>query len=151
MATAKKLGWDDVKFLGSAASFHTAVAKVPGGVTEGLYAGAGWQDFEQRMDTPELAAWVNGCLEATGEKLPGTGALLGRVGAEAMVRALEAAGPGLTTESFIAAVEGLEYEDKIGGTTIAVGADHLASSEVFISKIENGSWRLVERLQPAGH
>ena len=151
VATAKKLGWDDVRFLGSAASFHTAVAKVPGGVTEGLYVGAGWQDFEQRMDDPVLAAWVKGYLEATGEKLPGSGALLGRVGAEAMVRALEAAGPDLTLESFIAAVEGLDYGDRIGGTNIDVGADHLGSSEVFISKIENGSWRLVKRQDAGGN
>ncbi|MCB1453063.1 MAG: ABC transporter substrate-binding protein, partial [Rhizobiaceae bacterium] len=39
--TAKKLGWNDVTFIGSSAGFNTAVAKVPGGVTEGYYAAAG--------------------------------------------------------------------------------------------------------------
>ncbi|MEM7188640.1 MAG: ABC transporter substrate-binding protein [Pseudomonadota bacterium] len=144
VATAKKLQWTDVKFLGSSAAFHTAIAKVPGGVTEGFYAGAGWQDLEARVGSdPEVAAWVQSYTEATGEKFPGTGALLGRSGAEAMVRALEAAGPDLTVDSFLKAVEGLAYDDKIMGASVDFGEDHLGSSKVFISKIENGSWTVV--------
>ena len=143
VATAKKLGWTDVKFLGSSAAFHTAISKVPGGVTDGFYAAAGWQDLEARVGDPEVAAWVKSYTEATGEKFPGTGALLGRSGAEAMVRALEAAGKDLTVDSFIKAVEGLKYEDKISGAAVDYGADHLGSSKVFISKIDGGSWKVV--------
>ena len=143
VATAKKLGWTDVKFLGSSAAFHTAIAKVPGGVTEGFYAAAGWQDLEARVGDPEVAAWVKSYTEATGEKFPGTGALLGRAAAEGMVRALEAAGKDLTVDSFIKAVEGLAYEDKIMGASVDYGADHLGSTKVFISKIEGGSWKVV--------
>ena len=40
VGTAKKMGLDDMKFLGTSASFLTVVAKVPGGVTEGFYAAA---------------------------------------------------------------------------------------------------------------
>ena len=143
VATAKKLGWTDVKFLGSSAAFHTAIAKVPGGVTDGFYAAAGWQDLEARAGDPEVAAWIKTYTEATGEAFPGTGALLGRSGAESMVRALEAAGPELTTESFIKAVEGLAYEDKIMGANTDFGADHLGSNDVYISRIEGGSWKVI--------
>ncbi|MEL7430148.1 MAG: ABC transporter substrate-binding protein [Pseudomonadota bacterium] len=52
LGTAKKLGLNDMNFLGSSASFHTAIAKVPGGITEGFYAGSGWQDLEGRMGNP---------------------------------------------------------------------------------------------------
>jgi len=144
VATAKKIGWNDVSFVGSAASFHTAVAKVPGGVTDGFYAGAGWQDLEARAAEPEVAAWIKSYTEATGEKFPGTGALLGRSAAEIMVRALDAAGKDLTTESFVKAMESLKYEDKISGNTVQLGPDdHTASEEIFISKIEGGSWKIV--------
>ncbi|MEX0286760.1 MAG: ABC transporter substrate-binding protein [Paracoccaceae bacterium] len=143
VATAKKLGWEDVKFLGSSAAFHTAIAKVPGGVTEGFYAAAGWQDLEARLSNPVAAEFVKKYNEATGEALPGTGALLGRSGAETIVLALEAAGPDLTTASFIAALEGLKFEDEIMGASIDFGADHLGSSQIFISKIEGGSWGVV--------
>ncbi|MEM7271346.1 MAG: ABC transporter substrate-binding protein, partial [Pseudomonadota bacterium] len=125
VATAKKLGWSDVQFLGSSAAFHTAIAKVPGGVTDGFWAASGWSDLEARAGDPEVGAWIKSYTEATGEKFPGTGALLGRSGAETIVRALEAAGPDLTVESFVAAVEGLKFEDKIAGANIDYGADHL--------------------------
>ena len=86
---------------------------------------------------------MKGYIAATGEKLPGTGALLGRSSAEAMVRALEAAGKDLTVESFLKATEGLAYEDEIMGASIDYGADHLGSSQVFISKIQGGKWGVV--------
>ncbi|RED11269.1 ABC transporter substrate-binding protein [Pontivivens insulae] len=143
VATAKQMGWDDVDFLVSSAGFHTAIAKVPGGITEGLYAGAGWQDLEARMGNEEVAAWVASMQERTGE-FPGTGALLGRSAAAAMVEALEAAGPDLTLESFTAAMEGLSYDDAIAGNRMEMGpGDHAGSEEVFISQIQGGSWSLI--------
>ena len=59
-----------------------------------------------------------------------------------MVRALEAAGRDLTTESFIKATEGLKFEDKIAGAKVDVGADHLGSNIVYISRVEGGSWTI---------
>lgn len=143
VATAKKIGWTDVKFVGSSASFHTAVAKVPGGVTEGFFVGAGWQDLAARAEDPEVAAWIKSYTEATGEKFPGSGALLGRSGAEIFVKGLEAAGKDLTNDSFIAALESLEFEDKIAGNQVSVGDDHVVSDDVFISKIVDGNWEVV--------
>ena len=144
VATAKKIGWDNVSFVGSSASFHTAIAKVPGGVTDGFYAGAGWQDLEARAAEPGVADWIASYTKATGEKFPGTGALLGRSAAEILVRALEAAGKDLTTDSFVKAMESLNYEDKIMGNKVQLGPDdHTAAEEIFISKIEGGSWKVV--------
>jgi branched-chain amino acid transport system substrate-binding protein len=147
LGTAKKLGYDDMIFLGSSAAFNTVVGKVPGGVTEGFYAASGWQDHEQRMEVPEVAAWVESYTEAVGEA-PGTGSLLGRTAAETLVRALEAAGPDLNHESFQEGMESLEYEDKIAGNTVDYGpGDHQGSVEIFISQIENGAWKTVAALR----
>lgn len=143
IATAKKIGWTDAKFVGSSASFHTAIAKVPGGVTEGFFAGAGWQDLAARAAEPEVAAWIKTYTEATGEKFPGSGALLGRSAAELFVRGLEAAGKDLTNDSFVTAMESLEYDDKIAGNRVSVGENHVVSNEVFISKIVDGNWEVV--------
>ncbi len=141
VATAKKIGWADVKFLGGSASFHTAVAKVPGGVTEGFYAASGWADLIARMGDPDVAAWVKKYTEATGEALPGSGAILGRAGAETLVRALEAAGPDLTHESFQAAMESLSFEDKISGVMVDYSPDdHQGADAIVISKIVDGNW-----------
>ncbi|THH39081.1 branched-chain amino acid ABC transporter substrate-binding protein [Aliishimia ponticola] len=150
VATARKLGMD-TKFVLSSAGFHTVVAKglAAQGVTDGVFAGAGWQDIEVRIaDTPELAEWVQKWNAATGDALPGTGALLGHSGAELLVAALEAAGPDLTRENFIAAMEGLNYADPIMGNTVSMSADdHVAAKEIFVSKIENGSWQLIATIE----
>lgn len=146
LGTAKKMGLADMKFVGSSASFHTAIAKVPGGITEGFFAAAGWSDLVARMGDPEVAAWVKSYTEATGETFPGTGALLGRSTAETVVRALEAAGPDLTREGMIAAMETLDFDDKIAGTRVTYGpGDHQGADDVIISKIVGENWQEVAR------
>ena len=149
IATARKLGMDDVKFMLSGAGFHTVVAKglAQQGVMDGVYAGSGWQDLEARLDEPEVAAFVASYKEATGEDYPGTGALLGHAGAVIMVEGLKAAGPDLTREGFIAAMETLDFPDPVAGNHVDFSADdHAAADEVFVSRIENGSWVLVQTL-----
>ena len=144
LGTAKKLGLNNMKFLGSSAAFHTVLAKVPGGVMEGFYAGSGWQDLEGRLSDPEVAAWVKSYTAATGEKFPGTGALLGRSAAGLFVKALEAAGPNLTHASFQKGMESLDYDDHIAGNHVKMGpGDHLAADAIFVSKIDGGSWKTV--------
>jgi branched-chain amino acid transport system substrate-binding protein len=143
--TAKKLGWTDVAFVGSSAGMNTAVAKVPEGVTEGYYAAAGWSDFENRLDNPEVKAWAEAYQAAYGEPV-GTAAQLGYGAARAMIAAFEAAGPELTAESFRVAMEGVKYHDAINDVDIDYGPDHQGGSLIVISKIEGGKWVEVGRL-----
>ncbi len=148
VATAKKIGWDNVRFVGSSAAFHTAIAKVPGGVTEGFYAGSGWEDLEARVEQPGVSEWIKKYTAATGEKFPGTGAVLGRSAAEVMVRALEAAGRELTNEGFVAAMESLDFDDIIAGTRVKMSADdHVAADEIIISQVRNGSWVVLDKIE----
>ena len=143
LSSAKKMGWDSVQFLGSAASFHTAIAKVPGAVTEGFWVAAGWQDLEARLEHPVVKAWVEAYEKATGESQPGSGALLGRVAAEMIVKGLQAAGPELTLDHFRAGMESLSYRDPISGSVIKTGlGDHQAMEAVHLSQIEGGRWVL---------
>lgn len=152
LGTAKKLGWTEgVDFIGSSAAFHTVVAKVPGGVTDGFVVSAGWQDIEGRLDEPAVAEWVETYRAATGsDDLPGTGALLGRMGAETFVRALEAAGRDLTHESFREAMYTLDYYDPIGGLQVDYGPnDHQGGDTIYISRIVDGSWEMIGEVPPA--
>jgi len=146
-ATAKKLGMNDMYFVNSSAGFHTVMAKVPGGVTEGLYAAAGWADLLSRMDKPEVQKFFKAYTEKSGEKLPGSGAVLGYSSAETLVKALEAAGRDLTAESFQKGMESLNYEDVISGNTVDYSAtDHQGADEIIISVIENGNWKELKRI-----
>ena len=144
LGTAKKLGWNDVVFLGSSAAFNTAVAKVPGGVTEGFYAASGWSDIEARLGDPELKAWAENFKAKTGED-PGTAAQLGWSAADALVRGLEGAGKDLNPETFQKSMEAVKFYDKVMDAEVDFGADHLGGVAVFLSKIDGGMWKEVMR------
>ena len=147
LGTAKKLGFDDIKFVGSAGTFHTLLAQVPGGLTEGMFAAAGWADLAARADQPEPAAFIAAYREAHGE-FPGTGALLGYAAATGLTRALAKAGRDLTVDRFLAAMESLDYYDPILDNHVNYSADdHQGSDEVILSVIEGGQWRELARLQ----
>ncbi|PKM22970.1 MAG: branched-chain amino acid ABC transporter substrate-binding protein [Gammaproteobacteria bacterium HGW-Gammaproteobacteria-14] len=140
-AAARDMGWTDVKFIVSQAGFHSAVAAAPGNATEGLYGVSAWQDIHTRKDTPETSAWITSYQQATGE-FPSSGAVLGHVGAEIFVRALQAAGPELTMDGFLAAMETLNFVEPVTGVAVAMSADnHEASSDIHISRVESGIWQ----------
>lgn len=147
--TAKKLGWNDVAFVGSSAGFNTAVAKVPGGVTEGYYAAAGWVDLEARMGKNDaLTKWATD-FKAKFNEDPGTAAQLGYAAANTLVKALEAAGKDLTPESFQKGMESLSFEDEIMDVAVKYGPnDHQGGDLIVLSRIEGGMWKEVTRIDP---
>ncbi|MEM7091095.1 MAG: ABC transporter substrate-binding protein [Pseudomonadota bacterium] len=143
VGTAKKMGLTDMKFLGTSASFLTVVAKVPGGVTDGFYAAASWQDLWARAEDPAPKAFIEEYKAATGEDAVGF-AMLGYSAAQLMVKALEAAGPDLTHDSFIAAMETLDYNDELVGNHMDYGPDdHQGANSVYVSVVEAGNWKKV--------
>ncbi|WP_299355874.1 ABC transporter substrate-binding protein [uncultured Shimia sp.] len=143
VGTAKKMGLADMKFLGTSASFLTVVAKVPGGITEGFYAAASWQDLWARASDPVPAAFIAEYKEATGEDPVGF-SMLGYSAAALLVRGLEAAGPDLTQESFIAGMETLDFTDELVGNHIDYGPDdHQGANSVYVSVVKDGNWMKV--------
>ena len=149
-ATARKIGWtaEQVDFLNASAGFHTAIAKVPGGITNGLYAAAGWSDLVARMDDPEVQAFSKAYVEASGEQFPGTGAVLGYSAATTLVKALEAAGPDLTTESFIKGMESLDYRDPISDNQVDYGPEERkGADEIILSQVVDGNWKVLKRIE----
>lgn len=145
VGTAKQLGWTDVKFLATSAGFLEAVAAVPGGVTDGLYAAAGWVDLQARKDDPVPAKFIADYTAKYNQ--PATGfAMLGYSTADTLIRALEAAGPDLTQASFKAAMESLDYNDELLDTAMKYTADnHQGANTVTISVAKDGIWNLVSR------
>src|SRR2546428_13500746 len=79
-ATARKIGWSDVDFFGSTASYDLFVAAAQGGATEGLYA-MGLTDMPY-PDTlsPVAHAWVDRDKERY-KVDPNIGAVYGHVAA----------------------------------------------------------------------
>ena len=147
LGTAKKLGLAHIRFLGSSGSFHTMLAMVPGGVTEGFFATSGWVDLASRADEPAPAAFIAAYMEAFGE-FPNTGAMLGYFGASGFTRALEAAGRDLTVDSLVAALESLDYYDPVSDSQVTYSADdHQGSDKTILSVVDGEAWKVVARLE----
>ena len=147
-ATARKIGWTDVDFLGSAASYDGFVAGAQGGVTEGLYA-MGLTDFPYR-DTlsPTAQAWFDRYKERY-KNDPNIGAVYGHVAADLTVVGLEKAGKDLTLDNFVKAMESIKsYKDIFNGPEASFSSTkHQGASSSFLAVVKGGRWvRLTEPL-----
>jgi len=147
-ATARKIGWADVDFLGSAASYDLFVAAAQGGVTEGLYA-MGLTDMPYR-DTlgPAAQAWFDRYKERY-KNDPNIGAIYGHVAADLTALGLEKAGADLTLNSFVKGLESIRgYRDIFNGPEANFGPDkHQGANSSFLAVVKGGRWvRLTDPL-----
>jgi branched-chain amino acid transport system substrate-binding protein len=147
-ATARKLGWNDVDFLGSAAAYDLFVAGAQGGVTEGFYA-MGLTDMPYR-DTlsPVAQAWFDRYKERFNAD-PNIGAVYGQVAADLTVQGFDRAGPDLTLDSFIKGLESIKnYHDIFNGPEQSYGPDkHQGANSSFLAVVKGGRWvRLTDPL-----
>jgi branched-chain amino acid transport system substrate-binding protein len=147
-ATARKIGWTDVDFLGSAATYDLFVAGAQGGVTEGLYA-MGLTDMPYR-DTlgPAAQAWFDRYKERY-KNDPNIGAVYGHVAADLTVVGLDKAGADLNLNSFVRGLESIRgYRDIFNGPEANFGPDkHQGASSSFLAVVKGGRWvRVTEPL-----
>ena len=140
-ATARKIGWTDVDFLGSAATYDLFVAAAQGGVTEGLYA-MGLTDMPYR-DTlsPGAQAWFDRYKDRFKAE-PNIGAVYGHVAADLTVVGLDKAGADLTLDSFIKGLESIRcYLDIFNGPEVNFGPDkHQGANSSFLAVVKGGRW-----------
>jgi branched-chain amino acid transport system substrate-binding protein len=144
IGTAKKLGWNDVVFVGQNASYDPIIAAAQGGITEGFYSGAGMPYTYVDTASDEIKAWAAKYKARTG-KDPNSPAEYSYVGADIIAKALEAAGKDLTREKFIAAMEGIkDYKPFLPGPVVTLGPNkHKGSSVTYLSKVQGGRWVIV--------
>jgi branched-chain amino acid transport system substrate-binding protein len=147
-ATARKIGWTDVDFLGSAATYDLFVAAAQGGVTEGLHA-MGLTDMPYR-DTlsPAAQTWFDRYKERFNAE-PNIGAVYGHVAADLTVVGLGKAGADLTLDSFVKGLESIKgYRDIFNGPEASFGPDkHQGASSSFLAVVKGGRWtRLTDPL-----
>jgi branched-chain amino acid transport system substrate-binding protein len=140
-ATARKIGWTDVDFLGSAASYDLFVAAAQGGVTEGLHA-MGLTDMPYR-DTlsPAAQAWFDRYKDRYKAE-PNIGAVYGHVAADLTVVGLEKAGATLTVDSLVKGLESIKgYRDIFNGPEVSFGPDkRQGASSSFLAVVKGGRW-----------
>lgn len=138
--TARKMGWD-VDFVGSIATYNGFTAGAKGGVTEGFMAMTAFQMAYGDDPNENVRNWYKSYSEQFG-KNPDFPSQLAYIIADMTVEALQDAGPDLTTDSLIKALEGMtEYRDMFGGPVASFGPDkRQGSNESFLSQVQNGRW-----------
>jgi branched-chain amino acid transport system substrate-binding protein len=147
-ATARKIGWTEVDFLGSAATYDLFVAAAQGGVTEGLYA-MGLTDMPYR-DTlsPTAQTWFDRYKDKY-KADPNIGAIYGHVAADLTVVGLDKAGKDLTLDSLVKGLESIRgYRDIFNGPEVNFAPDkHQGASSSFLAVVKGGRWvRLTDPL-----
>jgi branched-chain amino acid transport system substrate-binding protein len=145
--TARKAGWNDVIFLGSAAVYDLVVGAAPG--MDGFY-GMGLTEMPYAdSEHPKVKAFV----EAYKKKWnidPNIGAVYGYVAADLTVQGLTNAGKDLTTDSFVKGLEAIkDYHDIFNGPPVSFGPNiRQGANSSFLAEVKSGRWTRVT--QPIG-
>ncbi|MCZ6890032.1 MAG: ABC transporter substrate-binding protein [Gammaproteobacteria bacterium] len=145
LETARKMGWDDVIWVGNNAAYGQVIADQDSGSGNGYHAFVHMaQLYEDGDMTPEVASWYQRYVERFGS-VPELFAMEGYRGADLTVKALELAGRELTREKLIAALESIDDYTDIFGYAIAFGPDdHKGVGQSGLAVIRDGRWVMLE-------
>jgi branched-chain amino acid transport system substrate-binding protein len=137
--TARKMNWN-VDLVGQFAAYDTAVATLPGGATEGFFC-----------MTPALYAYPDDPRPAVQDfarrykarygRDPNFHGEVGYTAAQLVLTALDRAGPDLTLDSFIKAMESIQDYKDIFGSVLSFGPDqHHGSTKSFLTVVKDARW-----------
>jgi branched-chain amino acid transport system substrate-binding protein len=144
--TARKAGWNDVAFLGSAAVYDLVVGAAQG--MEGFY-GMGLTEMPY---VDSNVASVKKFVEDYKKKFnvdPNIGAVYGYVAADLTVQGVKNAGKDLTLDSFIKGLEAIKgYKDIFNGPQVSFGPNiRQGANSSFLAEVKGGKWvRVTEPL-----
>ncbi|MBM3647811.1 MAG: branched-chain amino acid ABC transporter substrate-binding protein [Alphaproteobacteria bacterium] len=140
--TARKAGWTDVDFLGSAAVYDLVVGAAQGmegfygmGLTEMPYVDSNVASVKTFVDNYKKKFNID----------PNIGAVYGYVAADLTYQGLKNAGKDLTLDSFIKGLEAIKnYKDIFNGPTVNFGPNiRQGASSSFLAQVKGGRWTRV--------
>jgi branched-chain amino acid transport system substrate-binding protein len=145
--TARKMGWTDVDFVGSAASYDLVVGAAQG--VEGFYAMGLTEIPYADSSVPAVKEFV-AAYKAKYNIDPNIGAVYGYVAADLAVTGLKNAGAGLTLDSFVKGLESIRnYRDIFNGPEVNFGPNiRQGANSSFLAQVKSGRWTRVT--QPLG-
>jgi branched-chain amino acid transport system substrate-binding protein len=140
--TARKAGWTDVTFLGSAAVYDLVVGKAQG--MDGFY-GMGLTEMPY---VDSNVASVKTFVENYKKKYniePNIGAVYGYVAADLTYQGLKNAGKDLTLDSFVKGLEAIKgYKDIFNGPQVSFGPNiRQGANSSFLAEVKDGRWTRV--------
>lgn len=144
---ARKMGWNDVAFLGSAATYDLVVGAAPG--MDGFY-GMGLTEMPYAdSEVPTVKKFVAD-YKAKFKIDPNIGAVYGYVAADLTIAGLKNAGKNLTVDSFVTGMEAIKgYHDIFNGPEINFGPKiRQGANSSFLAEVKGAKWTRVT--QPIG-
>jgi branched-chain amino acid transport system substrate-binding protein len=144
IAEARKLGWNPI-FLGSQATYTDLIHKLGGKAMDGMYAVSTVSYPYLDEASQPIRFWANKYKTKFGDD-PSTYSVAGYVTIDLFIRAAQKAGPNLTTDSFVKAMEtmGTVPPDIFGSPEFTFTAtNRLGSSLSRLSQIQDGRWKTV--------
>lgn len=142
MATGRQLGYGG-DFFGSSAAYMPAVAKAGGKAVEGLIATSeGLNPYRDAPGNPKLLnEWMDRYQERFKEESD-LWSVTGWLLLDMFIKAAEAAGPNLTSESFVSALENLTYPRSFLGNSEYhwTPKTRLGNQQTRLHQIQNGRW-----------
>jgi branched-chain amino acid transport system substrate-binding protein len=140
--TARKAGWTDVDFVGSAASYDSVVGAAQGmegfyamGLTEMPYADSPVNSVKNFVANYKKQYNVD----------PNIGAVYGYVAADLTVLGLDRAGKNLTMDTFVTGLESIKgYRDIFNGPEANFGPNiRQGANSSFLAQVKGGRWTRV--------
>ncbi|MDQ6685224.1 MAG: ABC transporter substrate-binding protein [Pseudomonadota bacterium] len=143
LAEARKTGFSPT-FLGSSASYTDLIHKLGGKAMDGLYATMTVQNPYTDETSPQISFWARKYKTRFNED-PTVFSIYGYNAIDAFARAAAKAGPNLTTDSFIKAMDSMTFESDMFGSAPATYSPtkHLGSDLSRLSQIQDGRWKVV--------
>ncbi|MCM2252721.1 MAG: ABC transporter substrate-binding protein [Ramlibacter sp.] len=147
---SRKTGFNPT-FLGSSAAYTDLIHKLGGKAMDGLYAGMTVQHPYLDDASPPVRFWANKYKTKFNED-PTVFSVYGYNTIDAFIQAAQKAGPNLTTDSFIKAMESMSFPTDIFGSAPASFGPkkRQGSNESRLSQIQDGRWKvLTNYVKPA--
>jgi len=143
IAESRKTGFSPT-FLGSSAVYIDVIHKLGGKAMDGLY---GTHTVQQPyLDDPSqpIRFWANKFKTKFNEE-PNVSSIYGYLAIDSFARAAEKAGPNLTTDTFIKAMDSMKYPPDIFGSAEQTFSPtkRLGSDASRLSQIVDGKWKVV--------
>ena len=145
IAEARKTGFNPT-FLASAAAYINAVPKLGGQALEGVYIAMTGEAPYTDSPNDAIRFWANK-YKTRFDKDPETFSVTGYTIMDAFIRVVEKAGPNLSTDGFIAAMESSTFPSDIFGNPEMTFSPtkHLGSGAARLAQVQNGKWIVVSQ------
>jgi branched-chain amino acid transport system substrate-binding protein len=143
VAESRKTGFNPV-FVGSSAIYSDIIHKLGGKAMDGIYGTMTVQTPYLDEASQPIRFWANKYKTKFNED-PSVFSVYGYIIIDAFIQAARKAGPNLTTDSFLKAMDTMTFEPDIFGSPSSnyTATKRLGNDLSRLSQIQDGKWKVV--------